>query len=240
MNKRPAPGKEISRAPAKRLSQKVLRQPDKDIAVRGGRGMRSSNSSSTRKTSVPQKHLNSCKSQEGSDSSLDSVDFSRLTQEMKGKVLDSMKTFKEASAELCSASSQFTEEFKRFHHDFVFMKKEIQNVLDESDRSQFELSKLKSRQTESPFRNLNISTKNSPGNVSDVFKDDPQERILSLRRELEDLRGDLSKNEEEVKINQSQNEELRAAVFKMQDTFEDQSDNEENTKIASCRSCVMI
>ena len=243
MNKRNSVSKEITRAPAKRLSQKVLRPPDKDLPLHQSRGVRST-ASTGRKTGVPKKNSSLLKpEEENSDSSLDSLDYCKQTSEIKQKILNSMKNFKDASAELCEVSSQFNEEFKRFHSDFFSMKNEVKNVLDESNRSRIELSKLKNIRNESPFRANNISTKNSPGNVSDVldaYFEDPQEKIEYLRKEVDKLKLNLSQNEDEFRLNQSQNEELRAAAYKMQDTFEDQSENEDYVKISACRSCIVI
>jgi hypothetical protein len=243
MNKRNSTSKEITRAPAKRLSQKVLRAADKDLPMQSSRGVRST-ASTGRKTAVPKKNSSLSKPDgECSDSSLESSDYYKQTTEIKQKILNSMKNFKAASEELCGASSQFNEEFKRFHSDFASMKNEVKNVLDESNKSKLEILKIRGIRNDSPYRGNNISTKNSPGNVSDVLEDyfeNPQEKILCLRKELDELKMNFSKNEDELRVNDSQNEELRAAAFKMQDTFEDQSENEDYTKISACRSCIVM
>lgn len=243
MNKRNSVSKEITRAPVKRLSQKVLRVPDKDLPLPSSRGARST-ASTGRKTVAPKKNSSLSKPEgENSDSSLDSLDYSKQTNEIKQKIFDSMKNFKQASAELCEVSSQFNDEFKRFHSDFFSMKNEVKNVLDESNKSRLELSKLKKIRFESPYRANNISTKNSPGNVSDALEayfEDPQEKIECLRKEVDRLKLNLSKNEDEFRLNESRNEELKAAAYKMQDTFEDQSENEDYVKISACRSCMVM
>ena len=243
MSKRNSTSKEITRAPVKRLSQKVLRSPDKDLPMQLSRGARSSASRGV-KTSAPKKNSSLSKPDgECSDSSLESLDYSKQTTEMRQKILNSMKNFKQASEELCGVSSQFNEEFKRFHSDFVSMKKEVRDVLDESNKSKLEILKFRGIRNDSPYRGNNISTKNSPGNVSDDLGDyleNPQEKIVCLRKELDELKMNFSKNEDELRLNDSHNEELRAAAFKMQDTFEDQGENEDYGKISACRSCIVM
>lgn len=244
MNKKSTSSKDITRPSNRKLSSKQP-LPDKDTPVRSTRSGRTSTSAGIKRKPVVKKSSRPPKiaSDYLSDSSIDSSDPSKQTENIKEKIQSSLKTFKLASAELCELSSQFTQEFEYLHSDFTQMKQEVQGVLIESSKSREDMIKMKNQMVESPYRQINLSTKNSPGTVSETLEacfEDPQERLLMLRRQVEDLKEGIKKNEDEIKMNDTENEGLRQAAYTIQDTFEDQSENEENTRTAACKPCCLF
>ena len=244
MNKKSTSSKDISRAPVRKLSHKQP-LPDKDVPLRSARSGRTSTSAGIKRKPVAKKSSRPPKiaSDYLSDSSIDSSDPSKQTENMKEKIQSSLKTFKLASAELCELSSQFTQDFECLHSDFSLMKHEVQAVLNESSKSREEMMRMKNQLGESPYKQVNLSTKNSPGTVSETLEvcfEDPQERLFMLKREVEGLKEGIKKNEDEIKLNDNENEELRQAAYTIQDTFEDQSENEENTKTTACKPCCLF
>lgn len=244
MNKKSSSSsKDITRVPVKKLSYK---QPnsEKEAQVRAVRSGRTSTSAGIKRKPASKKSSRPPKlpTDYQSDSSIDSSDPSGQTEAIKEKIQTSLNTFKSASSEFCDLTSKFVEDFHHLHIDFTQMKKEVNTVLLESSKSKEDLSRHQNI-LDSPYKQINLSTKNSPRTVSETLEacfEDPQERLMMLRKQVEDLKEEIKKNEDEIKLNDTENDELRNAAYVIQDTFEDQSENEENTKTAACKPCCLF
>lgn len=235
--------KDITRVPVKKLSYK---QPstEKEAQAKVVRSGRTSTSAGIKRKPASKKSSRPPKlpTDYQSDSSLDSSDPSAQTEAIKQKIQTSLNTFKLASSEFCELTSKFVEDFQHLHLDFNQMKKEVNSVLMESSRANEDTPKHPNI-LDSPSNQINLSTKNSPRTVSETLEacfEDPQERLIMLRKQVEDLKDEIKKNEAEIRLNDTENDELRNAAYVIQDTFEDQSENEENTKTAACKQCCLF
>lgn len=178
------------------------------------------------------------------EDSIDSLNPSKETAEVKEKVLKSLAIFKNAANEYMSQCEGFEEGLVNFQSDLAIVKKEMQQVFYETNKSRDEVIKWK-KINESPCRMTNLSTKNSPRSEyieSNCSRGESSRvRIKDLKKEIGELKEILTQTEEEIRANDSENNELRNIAFKIQDTI-DSGDvvQEQDCHSTYCKECCIF
>lgn len=195
----------------------------------------------SKKQSKPVVVKSECQSDD--DNSIDSLHPIQETQQVKDKVLKSLAIFKNAAQEYLDKHQVLENEIDYFQSDFNMVRNELKQVFYESNRSREEMSKLK-KASESPNKQANLSTKNSPCANTEILEDSrsrsisPEVKIEELKKQIDELRLIIDKNEEEIRSNDTENLELRNIAFKLQDTI-DVSDGqkEPGSALVMCKAC---
>ena len=176
------------------------------------------------------------------DSSLNSSQIVKETCNMKEKIQDSLKVFKNVNKEYISQNLVLLNEVDTFEENFTNVKNEISEILIESSRSKEELSRMKmiietpkSRIPESEILELDLSSVKVP-------KDEMIYQTLKhLQDEVNMMREIIEHNEKEIREKDSENNELRSVAYKIRDSLTTETltiETEENRP--ACTGCYLF
>ena len=217
---------------------------------------------------IPKVNLSVSECMSESDSSIDSINIVKQTNNVKEKVLSSLKVFKKVTTDFFIMNRTFEQEFISIEHEVNNIKYEVDSLFDESSRSRIELLMMKKKFLDSLDKQDCLSTKHSPvSNLSEgvdkqdylyikhspvsnlsqrknlikIYDDPPEEILDSLKQEITELKIIIARNEEINKKTDAETNEIRCNAFKIQDSLENdgiQFDTEE--KVPNCKICSVI
>lgn len=244
MQKKLTNSKDKTRPIKKSLSQKGIRpnpSPDKDPAVKTVKNSSpSTNTSGMKKRKFskrPSKILPPREEYLLNDSSVDSINFKQETEQVKDQVLKSLEAFRVSANEYMEKARGFEEEVSSFGLDFAKVKHEIESVYRESTKSKDEILNIRKNFSLSPKGNMSV--KQFPEAHSDFYssgpKVNPKERLNNLQKEMQEIRENVRKAEEEAKVRRDECDRLKEIACRLQG--KQNKDSFKEKQLATCRSC---
>jgi hypothetical protein len=155
-----------------------------------------------------------------SEQDFDALQIAQATSSLKLQLLQSLQVFKTANNDYMSQNWELRSEVDTFQKDFMTVKVEVDGLLWESAKSKEGLSRMKGI-IETP------KTRTQGPEILDIdlssVKENDEETLLNalkkLQIQVEGIREKIESNESQLKTKESENSELRSAVFKLRDSI---------------------